>query len=134
MADLIIRVHLISGVELDYPITLERPAETIKRNRQALEFDGWTPEALDSTDRDVIREVLVRLYGDSLRTGPGRGLSQRTPEDPGWHVPQAMFYLGGQERVTAIPARNIVAITILDPEARAGSRPGFVPREGDIAT
>jgi hypothetical protein len=45
-----------------------------------------------------------------------------------------MFYLWGQERVTAIPARNIVAITILDPEARAGSRPGFVPREGDIAT
>jgi hypothetical protein len=134
VSDLIIRVHLVSGDQLEFPITLERAIETVQRNRQPLEFEGWKPEAIDSTDRTIVREIRIHLYGDALRTGPGSGFHRRKPEDPGWLVPQGMFYLTGGDNVTAIPARNIVAISITDPDARSGARPGFAPREGDVTS
>jgi hypothetical protein len=134
VADLTIRVHLIGGEVLDYPISIDRAVDTIRGNRTALEFDGWTAQALDSTDRTVVRDVLAHINGDALRIGPGKGLDRRKPEDPGWHTPQAMFYLSTPDTAVAIPARHILAIAIVDPESRAGARPGFVPREGDVAT
>ena len=129
------RLHLVTGEALDFTITLDRARETIARNRTALEFDGWKPEAFESTDRTVVRGMLAHLYGEALRTGPGRGLDRRKPEDAGWHVPQSMFFMGRDDRDSAIPARNIVAISIIDPDERSATRSvGFTPRDGDVSS
>ncbi len=133
MSDLTIKVHLVTGEALEFAITFERALETIQENRTSLEFDGWKPEAFESKDRALVRRILLHLYGEALRIGPGKGLDRRKPEDPGWHVPQGMFYLSKSDSVTAIPARNVVAISVIDPDERGGSRfVGFAAREGDV--
>jgi hypothetical protein len=94
-------LHFANGMERDFPIYLDAAKATIERAA------FWRPSPVNPTilehldEREALLAGTVLVYGGMLASGTGN-LGMVDDEGRQWDI----------------PARNVVALSVLDPEAK----------------
>jgi hypothetical protein len=115
--DLSIVLVTVDGNERVFPISVQRARDLFRENRTALRYEGWPEGAFDAEERGAVRELLIKYFASSLRLYPRRS----GPDAEAQHR-DVMLWMSDDARgaAWAIPARNVIALAVVDPEASGG--------------